>query len=452
MVVGPSGSGKSTLGLALAGLVPREIDGVVDGSLTIDGLETRAYGPGALAARVGLVFQDPDRQIVMDRTGDDTAFGLENRAWPLSEMVDRVPRVLASVGLVDAQRRLAPTLSGGQRQRLALAGVLAPRPGVLVLDEPTASLDPDGVAAFDARLADLRAARGATIVLVEHRASVAWGMADLVLALGNDGRPIALGPPGTVLADHRDRLAAEGIWLPDEPAPAARSGVVEVSGDAIRSDETVVEAKGLRFGYVPDTEVIRGVDLVIHRGERVALVGPNGGGKSTLARLLVGLLRPVAGSVRVLGDDPARLSAAVLADRVGLVFQEAERQFLTDQVGDEIRLGLDARRRAAVDPLMERIGLPLSVEGERSPYRLSGGQQRRLALATALVREPAVLVLDEPTLGQDRRGAETLVDLLDRLVVAGTSLIVATHDEWLLGALDCRVIRVDDGRIVGGEP
>jgi energy-coupling factor transport system ATP-binding protein len=444
LVVGPSGSGKSTLGLALAGLVPRDIPGAWRGSLTVDGLETRSFAPGALAARVGIVFQDPSRQIVMDRVGDDVAFGLENRAWTRPTMLDRVPDALATVGLAGADRRYARDLSGGQQQRLALAGVLAPRPGVLVLDEPTANLDPLGVEAFVARIRAIRAEHAATIVLVEHRAEVAWPLADLVLALGADGGPIDVGSPPDVLRRSRARLVDAGIWVPDEGVTPSGScfGSPSVGGETIR-------AAGVEYGYEDAVPVVSGVDLVVHAGERIALVGPNGSGKSTLARLLVGLLSPDRGSVRLFGRDPARLPATELARRAGYVFQEPERQFLTQRVRDEIALGLRPAELAAADALMDRLGMPLSAFGDRSPYRLSGGEQRRLSLATALIRGPGVLVLDEPTFGQDRHGYEALLEILAGSLAAGTSLIVATHDERFVGDVASRVIRLEDGQIAG---
>ena len=187
--------------------------------------------PGAdVAARVGLVFQDPESQIVMERVEDDVAFGLESRGWPRDAMLARVPEALVEVGLGGLERRRTTKLSGGQQQRLALAGALAPQPGILVLDEPTANLDPPAARAFAARLADLRRSRAVTIVIVEHRVDVAWPIADRVLALGPDGRPIDFGRPADVLARSRSRLVAAGAWLPDEdeapsiapPAPTTR--------------------------------------------------------------------------------------------------------------------------------------------------------------------------------------------------------------------------------------
>ena len=456
LVIGPSGSGKSTLALALAGLVPRDLPGTWTGSLTVDGVETRDFGAGALAARVGLVFQDPSRQIVMERVEDDVAFGLEGRGWAREAMHARVPEALRAVALDGAERRFARDLSGGQQQRLALAGVLAPRPGLLVLDEPTANLDPAAARAFLARLAAVRDERSATIVIIEHRVEDAWPLADVILALGSDGAPIAFGTPETVLRD-RDRLDEAGIWLPGtvtKPLPrASESSLPEVSPASPASSRAaaVIEAAAVDFGYEPGHPVLHDVNLVARPGERIALVGPNGGGKSTLGRLLVGLLAPDAGTIRLRDSDPARLPARILARRAGYVFQEPERQFLSQRVRDEILLGLRPDEAAAAEDLMARLGMPLDRFGDRSPYRLSGGEQRRLSLATALIRRPEVLVLDEPTFGQDRLGYEALLEILGEHLAAGACLFAATHDERFAADIATRVIRLEAGVISRDE-
>jgi energy-coupling factor transport system ATP-binding protein len=456
-VVGPSGSGKSTLALALAGLVPRELPGEWRGSLLVDGLDPVTAPGAAVAARVGLVFQDPASQLVMERVEDDVAFGLESRGWARAAMRGRVPDALAEVGLAGLERRRSVRLSGGQQQRLALAGALAPRPGILVLDEPTANLDPPAARAFAARLAALRASRAVTIVLVEHRVDIAWPLADRVLALGPDGRPIDVGPPADVLARSRDRLIAAGAWLPDE---AAGPGAADGGTDQQLGSPAVVEpadghplvvAHGLSFAYdgAPAGErAVRDVELALMPGERVALVGTNGSGKSTLGRLLVGLLRPAAGQVRLAGLDPSRLAPAVLARHAAYLFQDPEAQFVTLRVADEVALGLDPDGRRAAAALMDRIDLPLDLFGDRSPYTLSGGEQRRLSLATALVRHPGLLVLDEPTFGQDRRGHEALLEILAERVDAGAAVLAATHDERFIAAFARRIVRLEAGRIV----
>jgi len=431
LVVGPSGSGKSTLALAVAGLIPRDIPGDLAGALTVGG-------------PVGVVFQDPASQLVMERVEDEVAFGLENLGWSRDAMRERIPEVLLDAGLAGLERRRSQRLSGGQQQRLALAGALAPRPGILVLDEPTANLDPEGAAAFFARLRSLLGERRATVVLVEHRVEAAWPLADVVLALGRDGAPIDVGPPDEVLARSGRQLVAEGIWLPTDVPITPTFGAEAGTGSPI------VTAEGLRFGYERDVPVIRDFSLTIDRGERVALVGPNGGGKSTLGRLLVGLLRPDHGRVHLAGQDPSRVKPAELARLAGYVFQDPETGFLADTVAEEVGLGLTRDEAGRVGELMDRLDLPLEAFGLRSPYRLSGGEARRLSLAVALVRDPAVLVLDEPTFGQDRAGYDGLLHILRDRSDAGTTLVVATHDMRLVRDLDARVVEIDDGWMVSG--
>ena len=456
LVVGPSGSGKSTLALAIGGLIPRDIPAAMGGHLALDDREIRALEPTAVAARVGMVWQDPDSQLVMERVEDDVAFGLENRAWPRPAMRSRVPEALDEVGLHGLAGARTRRLSGGEQQRLALAGTLAPRPGVLVLDEPTANLDPVGAVGFMERLARLRAERSTTIVLIEHLVEAAWPLADVILALDDTGRPIDVGTPRDVERRSAARLRDAGIWLPAAverriPGAAPRPARQWSVPAGMAGPEPRILASNLRFGFDRNEPVIRDVHLRIDAGERVALVGPNGSGKSTLARLLVGLLKPDLGSVRLLGDDPARLRPAELARRASYVFQDPERQFLAQTVEEEVLLGLRFVQRPAARILMGRIGLPLDRFGKRNPYRLSGGEQRRLSLATALVRSPAVLVLDEPTFGQDRFGYESLLEILDERLDAGATLIAATHDQRFVVDATSRSIELDGGWIVADE-
>jgi len=439
LVVGPSGSGKSTFALAIAGLVARDIPGELTGSLVVDG-------------PVGVVFQDPASQLVMERVEDEIAFGLESLGWPRDAMRERIPQVLADAGLEGLERRRSQRLSGGQQQRLALAGALAPQPGILVLDEPTANLDPDGAAAFFARLRSLLSERRATIILVEHRVEEAWPLANLVLALGRDGAPIDVGPPDDVLARSGERMAAEGIWLPKDRVVPAQANASPIAAPPPDPGSPIVTVNGVSFGYERDVPVIHDLSLSIGRAERVALVGPNGGGKSTLGRLLVGLLRPDHGTVALdlAGHDPSRLKPAELARLGGYVFQDPESGFLANTVAEEVGLGLTPAEAVRVPGLMDRLGLPLDEFGSRSPYRLSGGEARRLSLAVALVRDPAVLVLDEPTFGQDRLGYDGLRQILRDRSDAGTTLVVATHDLRLVRDLDARVAEIRDGRVVHG--
>jgi energy-coupling factor transport system ATP-binding protein len=445
LIVGPSGSGKSTLALTIAGLIPGQIPATVEGSLQLDGEDALALGPVGVAARVGVVLQDPSAQLVMERVEDDVAFGLENRGWPRSGMQARVPQVLGEVGLGGAERLRTRRLSGGQQQRLALAGALAPRPRLLVLDEPTANLDGGGAAALMATLGAIRDTRGATLVLIEHQVDRAWPLADVVLALGVDGRPIDAGAPAEVLARSAEVMRAAGIWLPGEQ-------VARTSPPTPAAGEVLVQARGLRFGYDRGAPAVRDLAFDGAVAERIAIVGPNGAGKSTFGRLLVGLLRPDHGTVDLRGEDPAEMPAATLARHAGYVFQEPERQFLAQTVGQEVRLGLTEEESGRVDDLMAGLGLALDRFEGRSPHRLSGGEQRRLSLACVLIRRPEVLVLDEPTFGQDRLGYEGLLGILDEHLAAGACLIAATHDQRFVRDVATRIVEMESGWIIRDEP
>lgn len=395
----------------------------------------------------GIVLQDPASQLVMERVEDDVAFGLESLAWPMVAMRRRVPIVLEEVGLGGFEGRQSTRLSGGEQQRVAIAGVLAPSPGVLILDEPTANLDPAGAAAVIGILAGLRSRRAATIVLVEHRAALAWPIADLVLALDEDGRPIDLGPPGDVMARSGTKLERAGIWLPaPEPVLAAPRGPRSIPGAL-----PILELEAVRFGFEPARPVLRAVDLQVKQGERISLTGPNGSGKTTLLRLALGLLRPVAGAVRLGGRDPWRMPPVQLSRLAGYAVQDPELGFLADTVREEVELGLEPEQVSYAHELCEQLRLPLETFAERSPYQLSGGEQRRLSLVTGLARRPLLLALDEPTFGQDRRGHEALVAALRELVEQGSAVLAATHDErFVLDATDRR-IELADGWIAADE-
>ena len=453
LIVGPSGSGKSTLARGIAGLLPSEFPGEWLGSLRVDDRELAVADatPLPVTAEIGagIVLQDPASQLVMERVGDDVAFGLENLGWPLVSMRSRVPEALAAVGLSGFEGRHSTRLSGGEQQRVAIAGVLAPAPGLLVLDEPTANLDPDGAAVVGRILGSLREQRAATVVLVEHRAALAWPLADIVLALGADGRPIDVGAPADVLARSGKALDRAGIWLPETDG---RWRVGAPSAAAERGSLPILELHGVRFGFDGGEPILRDIDLTIAPGERVALVGPNGSGKTTLLRLALGLLRPIAGGVRLASRSPWRLPAVQVSRLAGYVVQDPELGFLGDTVREEVELGLGPEQIPYAHELCERLALPLETFGDRSPYRLSGGEQRRLSLVTGLARRPLLLALDEPTYGQDRRGHEALVAALDELVGQGSAILAATHDARFVRDATDRRVELAGGWIVADEP
>jgi energy-coupling factor transport system ATP-binding protein len=436
LVLGASGSGKSTLLAALAGVLGGEDEGEQRGSLRVDGAD-----PAAQRGRVGLVLQDPDSQQVLARVGDDVAFGLENLGVPAPELWPRVRAALDAVGLDVPLDRQSAELSGGQKQRLALAGVLAMRPGLLLLDEPTANLDPDGVA--EVRAAVERAVRGsgATLVVVEHRVAVWADLATRVVVLGPDGRVLADGTPERVLTERADELAAAGVWL-------SGRRVLDALPERARGDE-LLAATGLGVGRPGGPVVAHGLELALGAGEAVIVSGPNGIGKSTAALTLGGLLPPRAGRVTAAArlaagaaSAPIRWSSRELLTRIGSVFQNPEHQLLASTVRAELAvgpraLGLPAAEvTARVDGLLAR--LRLDALADANPFTLSGGQKRRLSVATALATRPRVLLLDEPTFGQDANTWAELVLLLRELADAGNAIVAVSHDEELPAALGAR--------------
>jgi energy-coupling factor transporter ATP-binding protein EcfA2 len=403
LIAGPSGSGKSTILLGIAGLLDRSGGGESEGTLHV-------------AGTTGMVFQDPETQLVMARAGDDVAFGLENRCVPTAEIWPRVHAALANVGFPYADDHPTSALSGGEKQRLAFAGIFALGADTLLLDEPTANLDEDGAQLVRGLIRRARA-QGCTIVLVDHDIEAARPLVDRVVEL----------------------TALPALAIPAKAAHGPAGAVLVTARDAA-------------FRY-PAAEHIAldGIDIEVRGGEAVALTGPNGSGKSTLALLLAGLLRPVRGTV--VGADGAALAnlpAATLVRRVGTVFQDPEHQFVRGRADDELMVGplrtgatRDAARARAAELLDQLRLVPLAAA---NPFTLSGGEQRRLSVGTALATDPPLLVLDEPTFGQDRVTYAELVALLRAARDAGRGIVFATHDRALVQALADREVKLEAGR------
>jgi energy-coupling factor transport system ATP-binding protein len=436
LCLGPSGAGKSTLLLALAGLVDPSAGGESEGVLLVDGRD-----PREARDRSGMLFQDPESQLLMARAGDDVAFGLENRCVPTDAIWPRVDAALRAVGFPYPPSHPTHALSGGEQQRLALAGTLALNPGLLLLDEPTANLDPDGAAELR-RVLDLVLERsGATMVLVEHRVDEAVALVDRVVVLEAGGGVVADGAPRDVFREHGSALAEDGVWVPDHPPAAPPRRERPPAAALVLADRATFRYPGATV------DAVANVDLQVRSAEALAIIGPNGSGKSTLALMLAGLLAPrigtvVAGEALLAGhghEAIARWPAGVLVRRIGTVFQDPEHQFLTGSVRDELLLG---PRRAGIEPavaerradeLLDR--LHLASLAEANPYTLSGGEKRRLSVATALATAPDLLVLDEPTFGQDRRTWTELLHLLAALRDRGRGICFVTHDRAFAQAL-----------------
>ena len=393
---------------------------------------------------VGIVFQDPETQLIMARVGDDVAFGLENRCVTSERIWPRVHASLAAVGFPYPDEHRTDALSGGEKQRLAIAGVLALEPRVILMDEPTANLDPQGAADVRELVRALAADRTRTIVIVEHRVTEFASLVDRVIAIDAGGGVVADGAPDDVFTRDRGRLESLGVWLPG--APPQPEILPRTPGDVIAS------ARGIAFRYpASSTQALDGVDVDVQAGEAVALAGPNGSGKSTLALIVAGLLRPDHGDARIGRDVAWKLPARRLVTRAGTVFQDPEHQFVTSRVDEELAIGprragrsaQDAHDRAAL--LLERLGLAQLAAA--NPFTLSGGEQRRLSVATAIATSPPLLVLDEPSFGQDRRTYGELVALLARHRDDGGALLFASHDADLVSALADRTLAMRAGRV-----
>ena len=454
LVLGPSGSGKSTLMGGLAGLLGGAEEGEATGTLTVDGV-----APAEARGRVGLLMQDPEAQVVLARVGDDVAFGMENLGVAREEIWPRVENSLEAVGLSVPLDHSTTELSGGQKQRLALASILAMGPGLLLLDEPTANLDPSGVAEVRGAVEAVVERTGATMVVVEHRVDVGASLVDRVIVVA-DGAIAADGPLNEVLEQQGDALRERGIWLPGDDVAAEVGAAPEVA-PASSEATPIARVADLTIGYDKAAPVRSGIDLTIERGVSTCIVGANGAGKSTFALTLAGLLPPLEGTVEVQASDgtrgdPHEWSSKQLLGRMSMVFQEPEYQFLASTVAEELAIGpraagmSEAEIAPLVDEHLEALGL--TTLARANPMTLSGGEKRRLSVATALISAPELLILDEPTFGQDRGTWLGLVRLLRAALARGVTLVSITHDPAFVAAMGQRVVDLGQVGTRGGVP
>lgn len=504
LLLGPSGSGKSTLTLALDGLIPQAVAADVRGTIEVAGRDVATSTVADLSTQVGMVFQDPDAQLVTGTLLDEVAFGPENLRIPVADVLARSESALRRVGLWERRTENPDRLSGGGRQRLAIACALAMGSPLLVLDEPTANLDPQGIEEVYAALAELVAGGDRAILLVEHNLDAAIGFVDRAVVLDQKGRLVADGTVDAVLRGRAAELHAMGVWLPisalaalrlrragfaldplpltpDELRTALEAAEVPASltspaaNQPLRAESTRADAPGTHghdekewFGRRAEegplisvrglslrrgrTEVLHEIDLDVRRGEFVAVVGANGAGKTSLIQAIAGVVPPPRGTVHVDGLDVGRTDTRTLSSRIGFVFQNPEHQFIAGTVFDELAHGLrlqrlpDAQVRERTETLLERFGL--TAKAHTHPFLLSGGQKRRLSVGAALVAGAPVLALDEPTFGQDRARADELLGLLRELNREGTTILAVTHDMQLVSEYADRMVVLSGGRLL----
>ena len=498
-VVGRAGAGKSTLCALCAGFIPNFYQGQFSGQAQIDGQDVVEKPVAELVSHIALVGSNAFSQISGARFSvyEEIGFGLENVGVPRAEIAERIEWALKAMQLEDLRDRSPYALSGGQQQRLVLAATLAMRPPVLVLDEPTAQLDPPTIAYLADLLRDL-ARQGTTILFAEHRLEWTAELAERVLVL-DVGALVDDGPPETVLAHQAlldreigwprpaliaARARTQGLWPAAQPLPVTLDALVaglregepttddnasylrlETSDNfqassikhqasnhtVVHRPSSIVEMNDVRFSYPSGVEALRGVSLTIGAGERIALLGRNGAGKSTLLRHTNGLLQPSAGQVLVKGVDTRKTTVARCARHVGIVFQDIRNQLFARTVRDELRFGPRNLGYPAteVDALVEQAlaALGLAQFADTHPYDLPPALRRLVAVGAVLAMNSDVLVLDEPTAGLDNPSIARLKTLAHDLVARGKSIIVVSHDlDFCFEALD-RVILVQNGQM-----
>jgi len=457
LIAGASGCGKTTLIRCINGLIPRSYKGELTGSIRIFGQDTRRLSLARISQMVGTVLQDPERQILGSRVINEVAFGLENLGLPREEILQRSQEALERLKIAHLRDRETFSLSGGEKQKVALAGVLAMRPGILLLDEPLASLDP--ASAQDAlqmirQLAD----EGMSVILIEHRVEDVLAIHPERVLFMSDGeikfdgtaeqlanyvdyREVKLPAPMILNLAARAEPPSEPHWL-----PSGREG----------PREPLVEFQGVHFGYENGTEILHGVDLTIYRGDIIAVLGPNGAGKTTLIKHAIGLLKPKQGRVLIRGRDTRHMSVAEIASTLGYVFQSPSHMLFAPTVYEELAFGpknLNHDPETLRKEVMDAIEI-VNLRGYEQipPLSMSFGQQKRVSIAAILSMRSRILVMDEPTAGQDYKNYISFMDSI--LQMPGfEAILFITHDVDVAIRYANRVLLVNDGQVVAdGAP
>ena len=477
LITGPSGGGKSTLCRCLNGLVPHFYGGRMRGKVEVQGLDVARHATKELATKVGMVFQDPENQITATDVEREIAFGMENLGFPRALMARRLEESLDTLGIAALRHRPIHELSGGEKQKIAIASVLALHPSILVFDEPTSELDPKGAEDVLTTMRQLNEELGITVVLVEQRMDRVMHLVDRMIVL-DGGRVVADAPPRELAA--RQEVEGLGVGLPPIVRLAQRVRGVGTHGNSIpltvkegrmmlgdifskakpvpaHQDEEargrpIIEVKNLWYAYPNQIIALKGVDLTISEGEFVAIMGRNASGKTTLAKNLNALLKPTKGKVRVGGVDTRDVTTAQLARKVGYLFQNPNDHLFAETVEEEIaftlnNLGLGGHEaKAMIDGMLDFLNL--TRYRREYPRSLSGGERQRVALASVLVSEPQVVILDEPTRGLEYRAKTELMTLLQDYKGKGKTVILITHDVEMVAEHADRVVLMSEGKVV----
>ena len=463
-LVGASGCGKSTLCLTLNGLIPNEISGKLTGKVLINGMDTQKYQVKNLAVEVGMVFQNPESQLFSLSAEDEISFGPGNLALPWKEIEKRVDEVLGQLNIKHLKNKSPEEMSSGEKQKVAIASALAMNPKILVLDEPTANLDPKSSEEIFRIIKDLSKDR--LIFLTEHDIDRVIRYSDEI-AVMNKGKIVMFGKPKEILNRkelfeyiYPPKISRLAWQLDIKPIPVAAedlAGKIKLkrklkTEDQTKKEKLIIEIEKLFFGYEKDNFVLKNINLTVREGEFLAIVGENGAGKSTLGLHLNGLLKPTKGTVLISGIDTMKAKVSRLAKEAGYVFQNPDLQMFEDNLIEEIsfgpkNLGVDKDQiLKRTDEILERAGL--EQYKEKDPFSLSVGQKRRVSIASILTMKPRIIVLDEPSTGLDGKTLESLMSLVERLNEEGHTIIMITHDMELVADYADRVAVMKNGEII----
>ena len=482
LVIGPSGCGKSTLALCLNGIIPTVLGGRIKGRVHVEGIDTRESTVFELGTKIGIVFQDPDAQLCNLYVEEEVAFGPANLMMDKDEVLRRVESALRDVGERGIRHKLIYEISGGQKQRVAIASVLAMEPKILLFDEPTANLDPLGAVQIFDLMKRINQEMGITVIVIEHNVDSVMCHADRLILM-EQGTIRYNGPPRELMQEKGHfilddlglripqvcelGLMMEKKGIPLRPFPLTVQEAAEAisqQGDRLEflprpsavlrpnENKPVIQVHDLNFVYPDGTHAVKDVTLEMDRGDVVSIIGKNGSGKTTLTSLFVGLNKPTSGKGTVCGLDLATASIRELTSKVGYVFQYPEHQFVEDTVYKEVAFSLKAQKRpeeevdTRVCQVLELLGL--EQERDKHPLRLSMGQKRRLSVATMLILNTDVLILDEPTTGQDRKNIDNIMQIMMDSNRLGTTIILITHDMNLVAKYSNRILVMDEGEVV----
>ncbi|MFW9939351.1 MAG: ABC transporter ATP-binding protein [Candidatus Thorarchaeota archaeon] len=452
-IMGPTGAGKSTLCACMNGLIPLKTRGFISGHVEIFGVNTRTLKMPEITARVGLIFQDPETQFIMMNVEDEIVLGLETLGLEREEIKNRIEWALNIVGLKGFELRSPEELSGGQKQRVAIASILAMRPEILILDEPTSDLDPLGKMEVFELLDKIKKEFDLTIVLVSHETRKILEFCNRVIII-DDGEKKYDGPTPDLL-NNTELLKNSGIYIPED---VCEKRLAEAKAIIKRDEKPIIEVSNISFTYPDMTQALKDVSLKFFKGDFIAIIGKNGSGKTTLVKHFNGLLKPQQGQIQLYDKIISEYSIPQIAQIVGYCYQNPDHQLFKSTIKEEIEFGLKNLKfphkeiEERYDEIVELLQLKKFEEVYESTLYLSKGIRQRLALASVLVLKPEILIVDEPSTGQDFLMINEFMNILEDLNNENKTIIIITHNPYIIAKYAKEVVILDDGKLIEKLP